>query len=118
MLGTRLQLRLPLRACSCIYLCVPAAAVTTQCLQLRLPLSACSCINQCVSAPPLQFYMAPRLTSRQSTADDRFCATALLLQFFMAPSLTTGKGELKMGRGFSQFRYRTIGQPLAVLELR
>lgn len=42
---------------------------------------------------------------------------SFLAQFFMAPSLTTGKGKLKMGRGFSQYRYRT-GLPIAVLELR
>jgi hypothetical protein len=36
----------------------------------------------------------------------------------MAPSLTTGKGDLKMGRGFSQQRVRTVGPPEAVLELR
>ncbi len=39
-------------------------------------------------------------------------------QFFMAPSLTTGKGELKMGGGFSQYRHRTTGPAVAVLELR
>ncbi|PRW51073.1 pyrroline-5-carboxylate reductase [Chlorella sorokiniana] len=38
-------------------------------------------------------------------------------KFFMAPSLTTGKGELKLGTGFSQYRYRT-GLPIATLELR
>ena len=36
----------------------------------------------------------------------------------MAPSLTTGRGELKMGRGLTQQKYRTLGQPVATLELR
>ncbi|KAI7837477.1 hypothetical protein COHA_008670 [Chlorella ohadii] len=39
-------------------------------------------------------------------------------KFFMAPSLTTGKGELKMGGGFLQYRHRTTGPAVAVLELR
>ncbi|KAL4443389.1 hypothetical protein ABPG75_011126 [Micractinium tetrahymenae] len=38
--------------------------------------------------------------------------------FFMAPSLTTGKGKLKADKPFSTHKSRTIGGPVAVLELR
>lgn len=39
-------------------------------------------------------------------------------KFFLAPSLTTGKGELKLGGGFSRFQIQRMGGPLATLELR
>lgn len=51
---------------------------------------------------------------------DRFLSSIPLppSQFFMAPSLTSGRGELKLRRGFSKTKYKTAGRAVAVLELR